>query len=128
MDIFLVENSAPIVKRLREMLAALPGVSVLGDAPGVRQAVREILRLKPQVVLLDLELEDGTGLDVLAALRGRVPGTDVYMLTNYVSAPMRVLAERLGAKGFYDKTEHFEQVRDLIAGRALGTGGGTEIS
>ena len=104
MDIFLVENSELIVKRLREMLGALPGAIVLGHAARASEAIREILKCKPQVVLLDLELDQGSGFDVLAAVRAAAPEVEIYMLSNFVSAPVRELAEQAGARGFYDKT------------------------
>lgn len=118
MDIFLVENSGLIVKRLCEMLGALPGAIVLGHAAGAAEAIQAILDRRPQVVLLDLELDQGSGFDVLAALRADAPEVEVYMLSNFVSPVLRELAEQGGASGFYDKTKDFEKVRDMIARRA----------
>jgi DNA-binding NarL/FixJ family response regulator len=123
MGIFLVEDSPLIVQRLIEMLGALPGVVLLGHAAGAKQAIEEIVARKPQLVLLDLELEQGTGLDVLVALRERAPTVDAYMLTNFVSEPLRVVAAKLGAKGFYDKTKDFQKVRALVAERAAANKG-----
>jgi len=121
MEIFLVENSPLVVKRLSEMFSALPGVALVGHAAGAKQAIEEILKRKPQVVLLDLDLDQGTGFQVLAALRDRAPEIDTYMLTNYVSEPLRAATARLGAKGFYDKTEELLVLRDLIARCAANT-------
>lgn len=118
MDIFLVENSAIIVKRLCETLGALPGAIVLGHAAGAVEAIREILKRRPHVVLLDLELDQGSGFDVLAAVRAEAPEVEIYMLSNFVSPPVRELAAQAGASGFYDKTKDFEKVRDMIARRA----------
>lgn len=121
MQVFLVENSPLIVQRLSEMLSALPGVTVVGHAAGAKQAIEEILRLEPQIVLLDIELDEGTGIDVLFALRKRVPGIDAYVLTNHTLPALRELAARLGAKGYYDKTRDLQALRDLLAKRAAGT-------
>jgi len=115
MKLFLVENSPPLVRRLTEMLSALPGVVLVGHAASAKQAIEEILRHRPQVVLLDLDLDQGTGFQVLAAVRDEAPEIDTYMLTNYVSGPLRAAAARLGAKGFYDKTAELPALRDLIA-------------
>ena len=70
------------------------------------------------MVVLDLKLAEGSGFDVLRALHRAAPGIDVYMLTNFASEPYRRLAERLGARDFFDKTTEFERVRDTIVGRA----------
>src|SRR6185295_15400986 len=99
MRIFLVENSPHILKRLSEVLSAPPGVVLVGQAAGAKQAVEEILRLRPQVVLLDVELDQGTGFDVLVALRDNAPEIDAYMLTSFVIDALRGLAGKLGAKG-----------------------------
>lgn len=100
------------------MLSALPGVVLVGHAPDAKQAIEQILKLRPKVVLLDIELDEGTGLDVLSALRKKAPETDAYMLTNHVSPALRDLAAKLGAKGYYDKTKDLRVLRDLIAKRA----------
>ena len=121
MKIFLVENSPHLVKRLSEMLSALPGVVVAGHAAGAKRAIEEIVKLRPQVVLLDIELDQGTGLDVLFALREQAPEIDVYMVTNHDLPALRGLAAKLGAKGYYDKTRDLQALRDLISRRASGT-------
>jgi len=65
-----------------------------------------------------LRLAQGTGFDVLIQLHGKAPGLRVYMLSNFSSDAHRQQAARLGATGFYDKTNEFECVRDAIAQRA----------
>ena len=56
LDIFLVDDSAPVRERIASALAALAGVRVVGHAEGADEAIRGILELLPQVVLLDLKL------------------------------------------------------------------------
>ena len=121
MTVYLVENSPLIVKRLGELLSALPGVEVVGHAPGAKQAIEEILRLRPQVALLDIELDQGTGFDVLLALAKNAREINAYMVTNHDSLALRDLAAKLGAKGYYDKTRDLQALRDLLAKRAAGT-------
>ncbi len=119
MKVYLVEDSAPLRERLHAMLAALPGVEVSGEAASAAEAIRGIVAVKPDAVVLDLQLADGSGFDVLRALaRERVAAT-VYVLSNFASEPYRRLAERLGACALFDKTLEFERVRDEIARRAI---------
>jgi DNA-binding NarL/FixJ family response regulator len=125
MKVFLVEDSSLILKRLTEMLGALPHVVVCGHANSAGEAIEEILQLRPEVVLLDLQLNTGAGFDVLTAVRQQAPEIDFYVLTNFISERMRGLAATLGAKGFYDKSKDFQAVRDLIAERAAREGGST---
>lgn len=118
MEIFLVDDSPIIRARLTEMLGAVPGAHVAGHASGAREAIEAILGCRPDVVVLDLSLTEGTGFDVLKAVQPRAPEIDFYMLSNFSSEPYRQLASRLGARGFFDKTSEFQQVRDIVAARA----------
>ena len=57
-------------------------------------------------------------LDVLRAMRLEAPLIDIYMLSNFAEPAYRQLAERLGARGFFDKTTEIGRVVDLITARA----------
>lgn len=118
MQVFLVEDSPLVRDRLIAMLGSLPGTQVLGHASDAEGAIREILAAKPDVVVLDLALAAGSGFDVLRAVHPAAPQIDFYMLSNFASYPYRQLADKLGARGFFDKTREFERVRDVIAERA----------
>lgn len=118
MKVFLVEDSAPILERLKAMLEAIPGVAVVGHAASAREAIAGILDARPDVVVLDLKLANGSGFEVLSDVHARAPGIDFYMLSNFASEPYRRHAERLGALGFFDKSKEFERVRDVVAQRA----------
>jgi DNA-binding NarL/FixJ family response regulator len=119
MEIYLVEDSPPIRARLAEMLAAIPGARLMGVAESAEAAIRDILEKRPDVVVLDLSLAGGTsGFEVLRAVCREAPEIDVYMLSNFAAEAYRNLAERLGARGFFDKSTEFDRVRQRIAGRA----------
>jgi DNA-binding NarL/FixJ family response regulator len=118
MEIFLVEDSAPIRTRLAAMLGAIPGVRLVGEAARADTAIRDILALRPDVVLLDIHLADGTGFDVLRGVCREAPEVDFYILSNFAADPYRQLAERLGARDFFDKSREFERVREIVAERA----------
>jgi DNA-binding NarL/FixJ family response regulator len=102
------------------MLDAVPGASVVGEATRADAAIRDILATRPDVVVLDLSLADGSGFDVLRAVHHQAPEIDFYMLSNFAADPYRQLAERLGARDFFDKSKEFERVRDIIVQRAAG--------
>ncbi len=122
MEIYLVEDSAPIRVRLAEMLAAIPGASLVGFAERADTAIRDILAKRPDVVVLDLSLDGGTsGFEVLRGVCREAPEIDFYMLSNFAAEPYRNLAERLGARNFFDKSTELERVRQVIAERAAAT-------
>ena len=110
MQVFLVEDSAPVRERLSEML----GEAVIGHAADAASAIRIIVEQRPDVVLLDVSLAEGSGFDVLRAVRAAAPEIAVYMLSNYAAHPYRRLASALGARGFFDKTNEFERVREVL--------------
>jgi DNA-binding NarL/FixJ family response regulator len=117
-SIFLVEDSALVRERLIEMIESVPGARVVGLASRADEALRGILAARPDLVVLDLNLAQGTGIDVLRALRLEAPRIDVYMLSGYATAPYRQLARRLGARDFFDKSTEFARVKDVVAARA----------
>ena len=118
MEIFLVEDSAMVRDRLQQMLSQLPGAHIQGHATQAQAAIRDILSHKPDVVVLDLKLDHSSGFDVLREVHDREPGIDFYMLSNFASEPYRRYALRLGALDFFDKSNEFERVRDVLAKRA----------
>jgi DNA-binding NarL/FixJ family response regulator len=118
MQVFLVEDSIPVRERLVAMLQALPDIEVAGHAHAADEAISGILAAQPDVVLLDISLASGSGFDVLRALQAQAPQIDVYMLSSFAAFPYRQLAETLGARGFFDKTQDMERLRELVAARA----------
>ena len=119
LDVFLVDDSAPVRERLVAMLAALAGVCVVGEAEAAAEAIRAILACRPQVVLLDLQLAQGSsGFEVLRTVHPQAPEIDFYMLSNFSTPAYRRSAGDLGARGFFDKTQEFGRLMDLLAERA----------
>ena len=117
-NIYLVEDSAPVRERLAAMLTSIPDTQVVGHAGGAHEAISDILAKHPDVVLCDLNLKEGTGFEVLRAVKANAPEIECYMLSNFATQPYRRLAAELGASDFFDKSTEFELVRDLVAKRA----------
>jgi DNA-binding NarL/FixJ family response regulator len=97
--VFLVEDAPLLRERLEALIAAIPGASVVGHASGAQEAVSGILAAR---------------LDVLRGLRAAHFAPRVYVLTNYPLEGYRQAAERLGARGFFDKSHDFHLLRDEI--------------
>ena len=120
MQIFIVDDSPLVRERLVDMLDALPGAQIVGEAGDAAAAIEQILASRPDLVLCDLNLGEGSGFDVLRAVRPRAPEVEFYMLSNISADPYRQLAGRLGARDFFDKSREFERMRGVIAQRAAG--------
>jgi len=103
MKVYLVENSTMVRDRLRSLILGLKGVEMVGEAASVPEALQGVVASHADAVVLDLHLDGGSGLDVLRGLRESAPGVNVYVLTSFVSETYRRAAQRLGARGFFDK-------------------------
>ena len=118
LHVFIVEDSQPLRGRLEEMLASIKGTRCAGCATTAETAINGILDTHPHAVILDIGLAQGSGFDVLRALRGRAPQIPVYVFSNFSTEPYRRLALRLGAAVFFDKSAQIEEMRELLTQRA----------
>ena len=118
MKIFLVEDSSLLRARLEASLSAIPGMQTVGHASGAKEAVQAILAARPDAVVLDIHLAEGNGFDVLRALRAAAFAPAIYVLTNYPLDAYRKTAERLGARGFFDKSNDIDRLRDALTAGA----------
>jgi DNA-binding NarL/FixJ family response regulator len=118
MNVLVVEDAPEVRKRLVAMLRAVPGVDVVGEAESVRGAVDGALAASVDVMLLDLQLADGSGLDVLAAVKPQRPQLYVIVLSNFANATQyRDASLAAGADVVLDKTTEFGRVRDILRAR-----------
>ena len=120
MKVFLVEDSALLLERLEALVASIDGARMVGHAAAAREAVEAILASQPDVVVLDIHLKEGTGFDVMRKLRDAGSAAAVLVLTNYPMESYRASAERLGARGFFDKSNDIPKLRAALAERAGG--------
>lgn len=109
-NVFLVDDSVIIRQRLKRMLADVPEVQVIGEAGDAQEAMDAILRQKPDVVLLDIHLLNGSGIDVLQILKKAKPVPAVIILTNYPFPQYRQKCLEAGADFFFIKSTQFDQI------------------
>ena len=102
MRVVVVEDSNIFRKVVRDTLAELPGVEVVGVAADGDSALAKIGQLKPDLVTLDVEMPQKSGLDVLTELRGRPQRPEVIMVSSLTDSTARATtaALRLGAFDF----------------------------
>jgi len=113
--VFLVEDQPSMRERLREFLEGIQGVEVVGDAATPGNAVDGILASHPDLVLLDFQLDGGTGIDVLRGVRRRVPNVVFVVLTQHDAAQYRRACLDVGANYVFDKTAELGHIRQVIA-------------
>jgi len=109
--VFIVEDSPLIRKRIIENLQALGGFDVIGYAEAEGAAVAAIVAAKPDVVITDIRLKDGNGIEVVRQLRenGYAPRPRIYVLSNYANPEYRRQCELVGADKFFDKSGEYDR-------------------
>ncbi|MGW6539393.1 response regulator [Streptomyces sp. NPDC055051] len=121
--LLLVDDHPVVRDGLRGMFEADPGFRVLGEASGGVEAVELALRLDPDVVLMDLRMPAGGGVDAIAALARHGARARVLVLTTYDTDTDTLPAIEAGATGYLLKDaprdELFAAVRAAAEGRTV---------
>lgn len=97
----LIADDHPVVREgLRGMLAAEPAIRVVAEAGTGDEAIAVAIRLRPDVVLMDLRMPGGDGVQATTGILATVPGTRVVVLTTYETDADIVRAVEAGATGY----------------------------
>ncbi|MBW7896324.1 MAG: response regulator transcription factor [Opitutaceae bacterium] len=121
--ILLVDDSEVVRLGLRALLDADDGLHVMAEADGVAAAVRAAEQHRPDVVLLDIRLPDGSGFEACRQILRRLPETRVLILTSVVDETLVDEAIRAGAHGYLLKEINgrglVQALRDVAAGKSI---------
>ncbi len=111
----LIADDQRVVREGLSMLVALiDGVEVVGTARDGAEAVRLAEAHHPDVVMMDLRMPGTDGIAATAALRERLPGARVLVLTTYADEDAIVPALQAGARGYLTKDASAEQIEAAI--------------
>ncbi|WP_433604155.1 response regulator [Prescottella agglutinans] len=132
LTVFLVDDHEVVRRGLAELVDSDDDMRVVGQAETRSQALARIPALRPDVVLLDVRLPDGSGIDVCRQLRTRMPDLRCLIVTSFRDERAMRDAAAAGAKGYVVKDirgmQLMEAVREVGAGGMLlpaaSTGGG----
>jgi two-component system, NarL family, response regulator DevR len=118
--LLLVDDHEVVRQGLAALLARRPAFQVVAEAGTVAEAVAAARRFRPDVVIMDVRLPDGTGIEACRDIRAEVPETRVVMLTSYPDEEAVLAAIMAGASGYLLKQI---RGRDLVeALEAIGRG------
>ena len=102
--ILIVDDQDAVRKGLKMQLSLEADLLVVGEAENGRQALERVPTIKPDVIILDLEMPVMDGLSTLEILRNESPGIPVIMLSIYDCPDDRLQAESEGARAFVIKS------------------------
>ena len=114
MRVFIADDSFIVVERLVDILRQIRGIEVIGCASDGPRAAQSIERLDPDAVILDLQMREGSGLDVLRAVKKNSPTTTVIVLTNFTYPQYRKRCLDAGADLFLDKSTDFQKLPQIL--------------
>ncbi len=111
---FIVEDQPHILKNLVKVLGAYPELELVGTAQDGERAVEEIVRVRPQLVLLDLELPSLHGIQVTQRVKRNAPEVEILVLTSFEDEQKVYEAIQAGASGYLVKRVGPEKIRSAI--------------
>lgn len=100
MKILIVDDHVLFREGLASLLKNQPGYTVVGEADSAREAIEKTIELEPDLVLLEILLQDGYGLETIKEILKYKPETRIVVLTNNDSNDLFFLAIRNGAVGY----------------------------
>ena len=121
--VFLVDDHEIVRRGVRELLASAGGFEIVGEAATVVEAMSAVPAARPDVVVLDVRLPDGDGVQLTRELRSVLPDLACLMLTSYADDEALVEAVLAGAAGYVLKqikgADLVAAVRTVAAGHSM---------
>ncbi|HTF55392.1 MAG TPA: response regulator transcription factor [Pseudonocardia sp.] len=123
LTVFLVDDHEVVRRGVAEMLDEEDDLTVIGQASSVAEAMARVPALQPDLVLLDVRLPDGNGVELCRDLRSKLPELNCLMLTSFTDEQAMLDAILAGAGGYVIKDikgmELVSAVRTVGSGRSL---------
>jgi len=118
--VLICDDHEVVREGLRGLIGRQEGMSVVGEAGTVAEAIAAAARAKPDVVVMDVRLPDGSGVEACRAIREANPETKMIMLTSYADDEALFAAIIAGASGYLLKQTRGQALIDAITAVAAG--------
>lgn len=118
--VYLLDDHDIVRRGLRDLLAAAKDIQVVGDSSSTHDAAQAILELGANVMVLDLQLQDGTGIEVCREVRAADPSVTGLLLTSFGEDEALAATILAGASGYIVKSSHGADIIGAV--RRLGEG------
>jgi DNA-binding NarL/FixJ family response regulator len=116
----IADDHAVVRFGLKTILSGQPGWQVIGEARSGAEALALAIQLQPDVVVLDINMPEMSGLEALKAIRERMPATRAVVLTLHYSVELVQEIRRIGGKGYVMKSDAERDLVEAVA--AVGDG------
>lgn len=119
--VVLIEDSAVLRDLLVGMLGGIDKLEIVGTADSEAEALVLLARVRPDLVIVDLELKSGTGLGILGAIKAvpeRFGSTRAVVFSNHSHPVVQAKCRVLGAAAFFDKSFQMDQLLSFVEGAA----------
>ncbi len=118
--VMIIDDHEVVRRGIAEIVDRADGLTVVAEAGSVAEAVRRAELVRPEVLLVDLQLPDGTGIDIIATLRDKVPDARPIVLTSFDDDDALAQALNAGAKAYLLKTVRGAEIADVVKAVAAG--------
>lgn len=108
--VYLVDDHTMTRAGMRALVNDLPGFTVVGDHGDARQAIEEIDRCHPDLVLLDITMPGLSGIDAIAGIRDVHPGVRILMLSHHEGETFVEQSLKAGADGYLSKDSESDEL------------------
>ena len=111
--VMIVDDSEPMQTRIKDLLLRVFERITIKHALNCQEALKLFSSFEPDVVILDLDLPDGSGIDLLRKFKGDKPAVNVIIFTNYPTSEFKMRCMDLKADHFIDKSQPLSLVDAL---------------
>lgn len=118
--VMIVDDHEIVRRGIAEIVDRADGLVVVAEAGTVAEALRRAELVRPEVVLVDLQLPDGTGIDIIKALHQTLPQVNPVVLTSFDDDDALAEALHAGAKAYLLKTVRGAEIADVVRAVAAG--------
>jgi len=112
--VFVADDHAIVREGLASLLGGQPDIHVVGTAADGRDAVRQIAKLEPEVVVMDIAMPNMNGIEAAREIRDRLPQVRVIILSMHSSAEHVFHALEAGAQGYLLKESAAKEIIDAV--------------
>jgi DNA-binding NarL/FixJ family response regulator len=113
--VLIVDDSILIMERMIPMMEEIENISFVIHAGSYKEGLEVLSRLTPDMVLLDINLPDRSGIELLRLIRERHLEIAVLMISNNADPYYREICEKLGARQFLDKSKDIDLIPSVLS-------------